>query len=125
MTALLFFMPNDEILLQQVILPNIFLRRFMYRTFFVINEILKFWRKFNSWPILEIAQKSIESGRIQSMALPYKSAVAILDQRTNKLVTLIKLPIRQITQAIYNPLTKSIYFGSIGQHAIYRMKFDL
>lgn len=123
--ALTHHIPENELLLNKVVLPNLHLRKLLHRTFYLISEALKFVNRYYTCSCLEKVQKGFETGKVLMWLVPYKSAVAIFDQSTGALSHLIQLPIRSITHAIYNPTTGSLYFGSIAQKAIYKMNYKL
>ena len=123
--ALTHYIPENELLLNKLVLPNLHLRKLIYRSFHLISEALRFVHNYYKCSCLEKTQKAFETGKILMALLPYKSAVAIFDQSTGDFLHLIQLPIKSVTHAIYNPATSSLYFGSIAQKAIYKMNYKL
>ena len=123
--SLVSFMTDNELILNRIIMPSIYLRKIVYRCLYLMSELLRFIRKFYSCTRLERMQKAFESGKVQTSILSFKSAIAIFDQETNDYVKLIHLSIGHVTDAAYNPSTGNLYFGSDGHKVVYKMKIDL
>jgi len=121
--ALFFYIPENDVLLDQLAL-NIHARKFAHRIMYLATIVVKFVKQYYTCDCMNKLLYSLESGN-GMMALPYKSAVAILDQTTGEYVSLIKLPLNKITHAMFDPSTSTLYLGSILHNAIHTMSLKL